>query len=210
VTPQVEGPLASLHGGGRGRPKDTIDRPHCCWSVKLLAATPALKIKGWRGEQTGRQTGRQAGKQQVGRGQSLALGDARGVCGIYPACEELLHVYPATQREALAAERGRWPMRQCVPHWKDAHPAASSVMATSATARSSANNRQPTPPPPPNSSSSNRERAEQGRRGDAGRKPRSTFLPVLRKITSENFENRLLFQGASLIEAMRRCPLSNG
>ena len=39
---------------------------------------------------------------------------------------------------------------------------------------------------------------------------RSTFLPVLRKITSENFENRLLFQGASLIEAMRRCPLSNG
>jgi len=110
VTPQVEGPLASLHGGGRGRPKDTIDRPHCCWSVKLLAATPALKIKGWRGEQTGRQ----AGKQQVGRGQSLALGDARGVCGIYPACEELLHVYPATQREALAAERGRWPMRQCL------------------------------------------------------------------------------------------------
>ena len=35
-------------------------------------------------------------------------------------------------------------------------------------------------------------------------------LPVLRKIPSENFENRLLFQGASLIEAMRQCSLSNG
>ncbi len=43
-----------------------------------------------------------------------------------------------------------------------------------------------------------------------GRACLCTFLPVLRKITSENFENRLLFQGASLIEAMRRCPLSNG
>ena len=78
MTPQVEGPLASLHGGGRGRPKDTIDRPHCCWSVKLLAATPALKIKGWRSEQAGRQAGRQAGKQQAGRGQSLALGESAG------------------------------------------------------------------------------------------------------------------------------------
>ena len=47
-------------------------------------------------------------------------------------------------------------------------------------------------------------------RGRASVAVRSTFLPVLRKITSENFENRLLFQGASLIEAMRRCPLSNG
>ena len=105
-------------------------------------------------------------------------------------------------------------MRRFVRHWKDAHPAASSVMATSATARSSANNRQPTPPPPPNSNSSNRERAEQGRAGDGTRtsfrRSPQYLLPVLRKITSENFENRLLFQGASLIEAMRRCSLSNG
>ena len=157
--------------------------------MKLLAATPALKIKGWRSKQAGRtagrKAGRQAGKQQAGRGQSLALGDARGVCGIYPACEELLHVYPATQREALAAERGRWRMRRFVRHWKDAHPAASSVMATSATARSSANNRQPTPPLPPNSSSSNGERAEQGRagtgRGRASVAVRSTFCQYFEK-----------------------------
>ena len=48
VTPQVEGPLASLHGGGRGRPKDTSDRRHCSWSMNLLAAAPALKVKRWR------------------------------------------------------------------------------------------------------------------------------------------------------------------
>ena len=68
VTPQeaeVEGPLVSLHGGGRGRPKDTSDRRHCSWSMNLLAAAPALKVKRWR--QAGRQVGRQAGKQQAGR-----------------------------------------------------------------------------------------------------------------------------------------------
>ena len=36
------------------------------------------------------------------------------------------------------------------------------------------------------------------------------LVAVLRNIPSENFETRLLFQGASLIEPMRRCPLSNG
>ena len=46
--------------------------------------------------------------------------------------------------------------------------------------------------------------------GTSFRRSPQYLLPVLRKITSENFENRLLFQGASLIEAMRRCPLSNG
>ena len=104
-------------------------------------------------------------------------------------------------------------MRRCVRHWKDAHPAASSVMAASATARSSANNRQPRPPLPPNSSSSNGARAEQGRAG-TGRGQSPSQSEYLFASTSKNhkrkFENRLLFQGASLIEAMRRCPLSNG
>ena len=150
----------------RSSPLFLVDEPAGC----------STRTKGKEME-AGRQAGRQAGKQQAGRGQSLALGDARGVCGIYPACEELLHVYPATQREALAAERGRWRMRRCVRHWKDAHPAASSVMATSATARSSANNRQPTPPLPPNSSSSNGERAEQGRAGTDEDDPSHSAVP---------------------------------
>ena len=130
-----------------------------------------------------------------------------------PAKSCCMYIQQLRERPSLLKEVDA-PMRRCVRHWKDAHPAASSVMATSATARSSANNRQPTPPPPPNSNSSNRERAEQGRAGDGTRtsfrRSPQYLLPVLRKITSENFENRLLFQGASLIEAMRRCPLSNG
>ena len=104
MTPQVEGPLASLHGGGRGRPKDTIDRPHCCWSVKLLAATPALKIKGWRSKQAGRQAGRQANSRQAGGRASPSVTQEAYAEFTRPAKNCCMYIQQLRERPSLLKE----------------------------------------------------------------------------------------------------------
>ena len=157
VTPQeaeVEGPLVSLHGGGRGRPKDTSDRRHCSWSMNLLAAAPALKVKRWR--QAGRQAGRQAAGRQAGGRASPSVTQEADEEFTRPAKSCCMYIQQPRESHSLL-EGGADGVHAAMCHWEDARPAASSAMATSATARSSANNRQQTPPPPPNSNSIHRE-----------------------------------------------------
>ena len=141
------------------------------------------KDKGME-EQAGRKAGRQANSRQAGGRASPSVTQEAYAEFTRPAKNCCMYIQQLRERPSLLKEVDA-PMRRCVRHWKDAHPAASSVMTTSATARSSANNRQPTPPPPPNSNSSNRERAEQGRAGDGTRTisvaVRSTFCQYFEK-----------------------------
>ena len=133
----------------RSSPLFLVDEPAGC----------STRTKGKEME-AGRQAGRQADRQAAGR----QAGGRASPSVTQEADEEFTRsaksccMYIQQPRESHSLlEGGADGVHAAMCHWEDARPAASSAMATSATARSSANNRQQTPPPPPNSNSIHRE-----------------------------------------------------